>query len=55
MLEDDGTYFTRRAEAALDQAQRATKPEVVRPHFMLAEAHLERLQSDARASIEYRS
>ncbi|WP_242098153.1 hypothetical protein [Sphingomonas sp. CROZ-RG-20F-R02-07] len=55
MLEDDSTYFTRRAEAELEQAQRATKPEVVRVHFMLAEAYLERLQPDARASIEQRT
>lgn len=55
MLEDDSTYFTRRAEAELDQAQRATNPQVVRAHFMLAEAYLERLQPDARASIEQRT
>ena len=55
MLEADTTYFTRRAEAELEQAQRATNPQVVRAHFLLAEAYLERLQPDARASIEQRS
>ena len=55
MFEDDNTYFTRRAEVELEQAQRATKPEVVRAHYQLAEAYLERLQPDARASIEQRA
>ena len=43
MREDDATYFYRRAEAELEQAQRADKPEAVRAHFMLANAYLERV------------
>ena len=55
MFEDDSSYYTRRAEAELDQAQRATNPKVVRAHFMLAEAYLERLQPGARSGIEQRT
>ncbi|QQV77936.1 hypothetical protein H5J25_04075 [Sphingomonas aliaeris] len=55
MLEDDSSYFTRRAEAELDQAQRATDPKVVKAHFMLAESYLERLQPDARAGVGQRT
>lgn len=55
MLEDDSSYFTRRAEAELDQAQRATNPQVVRAHYMLAEAYLERIQPKARAESEQRA
>jgi hypothetical protein len=43
MFEDDVTYFRRRAEAELAQAQRATVREVVRAHFLLAEAYLARV------------
>lgn len=55
MFEDDSTYYTRRAKAELEQAQRATRPEVVQVHYQLAEAYLERLKPDARASIEGRT
>lgn len=46
MTKDDHAYFTRRAEAELDQAQRATCPHAVRAHYQLAEAYLERLKPD---------
>jgi hypothetical protein len=49
LSEHDSTYFTRRAESEFNQAQRATNPHVVRAHFMLAEAYLERLQPGVRA------
>lgn len=55
MLENDSTYFKRRAQAELDRAQRATNPQAIRAHSILAEAYLERLQPDARASIEQRT
>lgn len=43
MVEDDVIYYQRRAEAELERAQQATRPEVVRPHFELANAYLERI------------
>lgn len=43
MREDDATYFYRRAEAELELAQKADKPEVVRAHFRLANAYLDRI------------
>ncbi|MDV5825739.1 MULTISPECIES: hypothetical protein [Sphingobium] len=45
MFEDDLIYYRRRAEAELEQAQRATKPEVVKAHCDLANAYLERVAS----------
>lgn len=54
MFEDDSAYYTRRAEVELEQAQRATRPEVVQVHYQLAEAYLERLKPDARASLGQR-
>lgn len=45
-MPDDGRdYFQRRAEAELEQAQRATKPAVVKAHSDLANAYLERIAS----------
>ena len=52
MNEDDCSYFTRRAEAELELAQRADKPEVVRAHFMLAEAYLERRSAAEQTHLE---
>lgn len=52
MFEDDGAYYARRAEVELEQAQRATRPEVVQAHYELAQAYLGRLKPDAHASIE---
>jgi len=43
MTEDDADYFYRRAEAELEQAQRSTKVEVVRVHFEMANAYLDRV------------
>jgi hypothetical protein len=47
MFEDDLVYYRRRAEAELEQAQRATKPQVARAHFDLAKAYLGRIASAA--------
>jgi hypothetical protein len=54
MTEEDSAYYARRAEAELEQAQRATMPEVVQVHYQLAEAYLERLESNHRVSTEQR-
>ena len=43
MFEDDVTYYRRRAEAELEKAQQDGRPEVVRVHYLLAEAYLERV------------
>ncbi|WP_242187891.1 hypothetical protein [Sphingomonas sp. CARO-RG-8B-R24-01] len=43
MTEDDISYYRQRAETELERAQHANRPEVVRPHFMLAEAYLQRI------------
>lgn len=43
MIEDDASYFQRRAEQELEQAQRATKPEVVAVHCALANHYLARV------------
>jgi hypothetical protein len=52
MTDEDSAYYARRAEAELDQAQRATMPEVVRVHYQLAEAYLERLEANDRVCSE---
>lgn len=41
--DDDVTYYRRRAETELEKAQQATSPEIVRAHFELANAYLERI------------
>ena len=43
MSEDDQVYFQYRAEAELAIAQRSTTPEVVRAHYLLSEAYLEKV------------
>lgn len=45
MFEDDRSYYQHRAEVELEIAQKATAPEVVRAHHLLAEAYLEKLNS----------
>ena len=52
MSEDDSTYYAKRAEAEMEQAQRTAKPEVAEVHRQLAEAYLERLKPDTRLGIE---
>ncbi len=49
MYENETSYYRRRAEAELEQAQRATKPEVVRVHYELSQAYLERLEDEETA------
>jgi hypothetical protein len=47
--EDDATYYRRRAESELEMAQRATRAEVVKVHYLLATAYLDRLEPDGSA------
>jgi hypothetical protein len=42
-MEDDIAYFRSRAEREMEQAQDATKPEVVKVHLKLAAAYLDRI------------
>ena len=48
-MTDDLSYYRRRAEAELEQAQRATKPEAARVHRALADAYLDRIHQLERA------
>jgi hypothetical protein len=43
MIEDDRSYYQRRAEAEIERAQEAILPQAVRAHYQLAEAYLERV------------
>jgi len=43
MSEDDQVYFQHRAEVELAIAQKSTAPEVVRAHYLLSEAYLEKV------------
>ena len=43
MREDESSYYERRAEHALDQAQRAIHPAAVKAHYQMAELYLERM------------
>ena len=43
MHEDDISYYRQRAETELERAQQASRPEVVKVHFLLADAYLERI------------
>ncbi|MFL0419511.1 hypothetical protein ACH0CP_18575 [Sphingomonas sp. 179-I 2A4 NHS] len=45
MSDDDLSYYRRRAETELEQAQQARSPQVVAAHSQLAEAYLERIAS----------
>ncbi|WP_164521370.1 hypothetical protein [Sphingomonas sp. ABOLF] len=45
MFEDDRSYYQRRAEVELVRAQESTQHSVVRVHYQLAEAYLEKIAS----------
>lgn len=49
MFENNETYYYRRAEAELEQAQQATHPKVVHAHYEMANAYLERLVTEKPA------
>ena len=43
MTDDDINYYRQRAEAELERAQQASRPEVVKAHLLLADAYRERI------------
>jgi hypothetical protein len=45
MFEDDRSYYQRRAEVELARAQESTQHSVVRVHYQLAEAYLDKIAS----------
>ena len=45
MRESDQSYYQRRAEAELERARRATLKPVVKAHYELAEAYLQKVLS----------
>lgn len=53
MTEEDRAYFQRRAEAELELAQQALRPEAVSAHHRLAEAYLERITDDQPLATEH--
>ena len=52
MFEDDQSYFQHRAEVETARAQEATKPEVVKAHYQLAEAYFGKLASAESSKAE---
>lgn len=58
-MQDDRSYFYRRAEAEIRMAQKATAPQAVRAHYHLAGRYLDRAYGDgsgkAATSEEVRS
>lgn len=52
MFEDDQSYFRHRAEIETVRAQEATKPEVVKAHYQLAEAYFDKLASAEPIKVE---
>ena len=53
MNEDDVTYYRQRAEAELEQVQRATRPEAIAAHQQLAEAYLDRVNTGNRSHVAW--
>lgn len=49
MIEDDLSYFRRRVDTELRQAERAITPAVVRAHVQLATAYRERIAATETA------
>lgn len=45
MPRDDRSYFERRVAAEIERAQQAALPSVVKAHYQLAEAYLDKLAS----------
>lgn len=54
-MTDEQTYYYRRAEAELEQAQRARDPRAVRAHYELAEAYLGRIEAPTDDASESRT
>jgi hypothetical protein len=51
MALDDKDYFEKRAEAEIAMAQRATHASVVRAHYELATAYLDRIYGDGPTPV----
>jgi hypothetical protein len=49
-MRDDTTYFYARAETELELAQRATHPEAVRAHYIIANHYLDRCYGGSDAA-----
>jgi hypothetical protein len=52
MSRDEADYYQRRAEAEIELAQHADHVRVVRAHYELASAYLDRIHGDAAGSEE---
>jgi hypothetical protein len=50
MTRDDILYYSRRAEAELTRAQRATHPAAVRAHYVIANHYLDRVYGSSLRS-----
>ncbi|WP_137899339.1 hypothetical protein [Sphingomonas sp. 2SG] len=50
-MRDDTTYFYARAETELELAQRATHPEAVRAHYIIANHYLDRCYGGGEAAV----
>jgi len=51
-MRDDTTYFYARAETELELAQRATHPEAVRAHYIIANHYLDRCYGGDTGIVE---
>ena len=51
-MRDDTTYFYARAETELELAQRATHPEAVRAHYIIANHYLDRCYGGGDAATD---
>ena len=51
-MRDDKDYFEKRAEAEIAMAQRATHARVVRAHYELATAYLDRIYGESQVPTE---
>ena len=51
-MREEEEYFYKRAEAELELAQRATRPEAVKAHYTLAGHYLDRVYGDGRRLAE---
>lgn len=50
-MRDDTTYFYARAETELELAQRATHPEAVRAHYIIANHYLDRCYGGSETTV----
>ena len=50
MSQEDLSYYEKRAEAEIELAQKATHIDVVRAHYQLANAYLDRIHGEQPAA-----